>query len=96
LQREVGKAGATGTVLASLAAASNAPDAVHGRGQLDGARYGGVLRARHLVGVRGAGLDHDGLFYVRSVTHQLERGSYTQSFSISREGTMPTVPAVLP
>ena len=54
-------------------------------------RSSGVTRAP-----RGSGLDHDGLYYVRSVTHQLERGSYTQSFSLSREGTMPTIPAVLP
>jgi hypothetical protein len=96
LQRDVGKAGSSGTLQAILAESLNAPDAVRGQGQLDGARYGSVLRARHLVGVRGAGLDHDGLYYVRSVTHQLERGSYTQSFSLSREGTLPTVPAVLP
>jgi hypothetical protein len=96
LLRDVGKSGSSGTVLAALAEAANAPDAVRGQGELDGARYGSVLRARHLVGVRGAGLDHDGLYYVRSVTHQLERGSYTQSFSLSREGTMPTLPAVFP
>jgi hypothetical protein len=96
LLREAGKAGAIGTALASLAEASRAPDAVRGQGELDAARYGSVLRARQLVGVQGAGLDHDGLYYVRSVTHQIERGSYMQSFTISREGTMATVPAVLP
>ena len=73
---------------------SNTPDAVRGSGELDAARYGAVLRARQLVGVRGAGVDHDGLYYVRSVTHQIERGSYRQRFDLSREGTVSTVPLV--
>jgi hypothetical protein len=80
----------------AIAGVTNAPDAVTGTGQLDGVRYGHVLRARKLVGVRGAGLSYDGLFYVRRVTHQIERGRYTQSFTVSREGTMTLVPAVLP
>ncbi len=96
LLRDTAKSGAAGTVLASLSNAMNAPDAVRAQGELEAARYGHVLRARHLVGVRGAGLDFDGVYYVRSVTHQIERGSYRQSFSLSREGTIPTVPLVLP
>ncbi|MEP0546760.1 MAG: hypothetical protein ABJF88_07505 [Rhodothermales bacterium] len=80
----------------ALAAASNTPDAVTGSGTLDGTRYGGVLRARRLVGVRGAGLSYDGFYYVRRVTHRLERGRYTQSFTISREGTGATLPVVVP
>ena len=55
-----------------------------------------MLRARRLVGVRGAGLSYDGLYYVRRVTHRLERGRYTQCFSLSREGTGPTLPVVVP
>jgi hypothetical protein len=94
LLRETAKQGADGTLLESLAAGSNAPDAVRGSGELDAARYGAVLRARQLVGVRGAGIDHDGLYYVRSVTHQIERGSYRQRFDLSREGTVSTVPLV--
>ncbi len=80
----------------ALAGVTNAPDAVSGSGELDGVRYGHALRARKLVGVRGAGLSYDGLFYVRSVTHRIQRGSYTQSFTISREGTMSLVPVVRP
>ena len=45
--------------------------------------------------VRGAGWSHDGLWYVRSVEHDLRPGSYRQSFSIAREGYGSTVPAVL-
>jgi hypothetical protein len=69
-------------------------DCVVGEGVLDGARYGSVLRPRGLVGVRGAGWSHDGLWYVRQVRHELERGSYRQNFSVTREGYGATVPLV--
>jgi hypothetical protein len=65
-------------------------------GELDAARYGEVLRARELVGLRGAGFAHDGLYYVKAVTHRLGRGSYTQSFTLTRDGLGSTVPAVRP
>ena len=80
----------------SLAASTRAPDPVTGQGQLDARRYGTALRARRLVGVRGAGLSYDGFYYVRSVTHTLRQGTYTQSFTISREGTMTLTPVVVP
>jgi hypothetical protein len=54
------------------------------------------LRARGLVGVRGAGFAYDGNYFVRSVTHDIARGSYTQSFTLSREGTGALLPVVLP
>src|SRR3712207_8587317 len=47
-------------------------------GTVETARYGHALRARRLVGVRGAGRTYDGLYYVRRVTHSIERGSYRQ------------------
>ena len=50
------------------------PDASPADGTLDTARYGHALRARRLVGVRGAGLSYDGLYYVHGVTHTIERG----------------------
>ncbi len=80
----------------ALAAATNAADAVTGEGELDALRYGRVLRARRLVGVRGAGLSYDGFWYVRGVTHQISAGNYTQRFRISREGTGTLTPVVLP
>lgn len=80
----------------AVAAATRAPDPVTGSGQLDNTRYAGVLRARRLVGVRGAGLSYDGFYYVRRVTHTLRPGQYTQSFTISREGTGTLTPAVVP
>jgi hypothetical protein len=94
LLRDVGNAGPIDTALAAIAEATKAPEAVHGEGELDTARYGAVLRAGGLVGVRGAGLDYDGFYYVRSVTHTIERGSYRQRFSLSRDGTGPLAPVV--
>ncbi len=82
--------------VAALARTMNAPDAVTGNGSLDALRYGGVLRARRLVGVRGAGLSYDRFYLVNRVTHSISRGKYTQSFSLSREGTLPTTPLVRP
>jgi phage protein D len=72
-----------------------AADAVVGDGELDGARYGAVLRPRGLVGVRGAGWSHDGIWYVRRVEHDLSPGAYRQKFTLAREGYGSTVPAVL-
>jgi hypothetical protein len=94
--RETGNAGPIQTALASAAAATRAPEAVSGNGTVETARYGAVLRARGLVGVRGTGLDYDGFYYVTSVTHSIARGSYTQSFGLSREGTGTLTPAVVP
>ncbi|MCI0435108.1 MAG: hypothetical protein L0271_15920 [Gemmatimonadetes bacterium] len=94
--RQTANQGPGQAMAAALAGVSNAPDAVTAQGELDGVRYGHALRARKLVGVRGAGLSYDGFFYVRSVTHRITRGSYTQSFTLSREGTMTLVPAVVP
>ena len=78
----------------TLAKAAETADAISGSGQLDVLRYGHVLRPRELVGVRGAGITYDGLFYVKSVTHNLKRGSYTQNFTLAREGLISLTPAV--
>jgi hypothetical protein len=40
------------------------------------------------------GLSHSGIWYVRRVTHVLQRGSYRQRFQLSREGTGSLLPAV--
>lgn len=70
--------------------------AVTASGELDTAKYGAVLYARQLVGVRGVGYSFDGLYYVKSVSHTIKRGEYKQSFQLSREGLGSTVPAVIP
>ncbi len=79
-----------------LSKASASSDAVTGQGQLDVLRYGHVLRARGLVGVRGAGLGYDGLYYVKSVTHSIKPGEYKQSFQLTRNGLISLLPAVVP
>lgn len=79
-----------------LASASASMDAVSASGQLDVTRYGRVLKARGLVGVRGSGVAYDGLYYVKSVTHNLAPGSYTQSFSLVRNGLISLTPVVVP
>jgi hypothetical protein len=79
-------------VLGILARSS---DAITVSGSLDVVRYGGVLRNRMLVGVRGAGLAYDGMYYVNSVTHSIKRGEYKQSFELSRDGLITNTPKVL-
>lgn len=69
-------------------------DAVSGNGSLSVSRYGHILSARQLVGVRGAGLTYDGLYYVESVTHNLKAGEYKQSFTLSRDGVVSPLPLV--
>lgn len=69
-------------------------DAVSGTGSLSVPRYGSILRARLLVGVRGAGITYDGMYYVESVTHNLKRGEYKQNFTLSRDGLISQTPLV--
>ena len=65
-------------------------------GKLDTARYNGILWPRKLVGLRGVGFKNDGLYYVKQVTHCIERGQYSQEFQLSRSGTGSMVPVVVP
>ena len=76
------------------AAAGSSADAVTGDGSLDVLRYGHVLKARQLVGVRGAGLSFDGLYYVKKVSSKLKAGEFKQSFSLARNGLISTLPLV--
>jgi hypothetical protein len=80
--------------LIGLAKAAKSADVVTASGSLDVLRYGHVLRARRLVGVRGAGRPFDGLYYVRSVTHSIKRGEYKQSFTLGRNGLVSTLSGV--
>jgi hypothetical protein len=81
-------------LLIGLARQSLTADAVTANGTLDVVRYGRPLKARQLVGVRGAGMAFDGLYYVKNVTHTIQRGEYKQSFTLTRNGLISTVPAV--
>jgi hypothetical protein len=81
-------------IMIGLAKAAKWAEAVTGRGELDVLRYGGILKARRLVGVRGAGTAYDGLYYVKSVTHKIKAGEYKQSFELSRNGLISTLQQV--
>lgn len=81
-------------LLVALARASMTADAASVTGTLDVARYGRVLKARKLVGVRGAGAAFDGLYFVRSVTHKIKRGEYKQDFTLVRNGLLSITPRV--
>ncbi len=69
-------------------------DAITASGELDVLRYGYVLKIRQRATVRGAGDYYDGEYYVKSVTHNIKRGEYKQSFSLSRGGVGSTVTTV--
>ncbi|CAA9290489.1 MAG: FIG01124596: hypothetical protein [uncultured Chloroflexia bacterium] len=90
----VGKLSPIQAALVGLARAAKSGDVVVGTGALDVLRYGRILKARELVGVRGAGLAFDGLYYVRSVTHTIKRGQYKQQFTLVRNGLISTLPVV--
>lgn len=77
-----------------VAAASRSSDIVEGQGSLDVLRYGRLLKARQLVGVRGAGMAFDGLYYVKSVTSSLKQGEFKQKFSLTRNALVSVTPVV--
>jgi hypothetical protein len=77
-----------------LTKAAKSSDAVFGSGSLDIVRYGRLLKARSLVGVRGAGMAFDGLYYVTEVKHKIKRGEYKQDFKLARNGLVSTFQTV--
>lgn len=83
---------------AQAATNQSTDDAVTAQGRLDAARYGAVLDAPGLVGVRGAGNSFDGIWYVKQVVHDMStvqgNWSYKQSFTLTREGLGSTVSGV--
>jgi hypothetical protein len=83
-----------GAALAALASLFQTADVISASGQLDVLRYGHVFKARQLAAVRGAGQYYDGKYYVKSVTHNIKRGEYKQSFTLSRGGTGSSVSEV--
>lgn len=58
--------------------------AITAQGELNTAAYGGVLRAKRPVMVRGAGRQFSGAYYVERVNHILTADSYKQTFSLRR------------
>lgn len=96
LLRNAGQRDLAQARLAASAQMSDNTKSVTGNGQLDTINYGYLLRAGELVGVRGTGTSYNGLYYVRQVKHTIERGTYTQSFSLSREGVGTTQTKIPP
>jgi len=80
--------------LAAVGKMFDTADVISGSGQLDVLRYGRVFKARQLAEVRGAGAYYDGQYYVKSVTHNIKRGEYKQSFTLARGGVGSTVATV--
>jgi hypothetical protein len=77
-----------------LAEARKSQDSVTATGSLDVLRYGRPLKARGLVGVRGAGMAYDGLYYVSSVKSSLKRGEFKQNFDLTRNGLISITPRI--
>jgi hypothetical protein len=82
--RDTAKLPVVNALLLGLAEAAQSADAVTASGSLDVARYGRILKARALVGVRGTGIAFDGQYFVKSVTSTLKRGEFKQRFELSR------------
>jgi hypothetical protein len=81
-------------IMVGMARASETADIVSADGALDVLRYGQILKARQLVGLRGAGLAFDGLYYVESTKHQIKLGEYKQSFTLKRNALVSNLPVV--
>ena len=88
------KLGPGQALLQGMAKASASADVVSGTGSLDVLHYGRPLKARELVGVRGAGPAFDGLHYVDSVTHKIARNQYKQDFTLKRNALISNTPVV--
>ncbi len=58
--------------------------AITAEGELNTVAYGGILRAKRTVLVRGAGQQFSGTYYVERVQHVLTGDSYRQSFTLRR------------
>jgi hypothetical protein len=83
-----------GAATQALAKMFDIADVVTGSGQLDVLRYGRIFKARQRAAVRGAGPYYDGEYYVKSVTHNIKRGEYKQSFNLARGGVGSAVATV--
>jgi len=94
IMKETAKLNPMQAISLGLAEAAKSQDAVSGRGSLNVLRYGRLLKARGLVGVRGVGIAYDGLYYVQSVTSTLKRGEFKQSFNLTRNGLVSITPRV--
>jgi len=58
--------------------------AITADGELHTVAYGGILRAKRPVNVRGAGRQFSGIYYVEKVLHTFTGDGYTQRFTLRR------------
>ncbi len=77
-----------------LTKAARTAEAVTANGSLNVVRYGALLKARRLVGLRGVGPAFDGLYYVKNVKSSIKRGEFKQDFTLTRNGLISTVSTV--
>ena len=91
---ETGKDTPTKAALKGIAAAVNSSHVVKVSGSLDVMRYGSILKARRLIGVRGAGVALDGMYFIKSVTHNIKKGEFKQDFVLSRNALVSNTPVV--
>ncbi|MFB2894811.1 phage late control D family protein [Aerosakkonemataceae cyanobacterium BLCC-F50] len=89
--RQTGRETAQADALIQAIADRSVDNVVTVTGELDTIRYGTLLEARRLVGLRGVGATNDGLYYVKSVTHKISQGEYKQNFTITRDGIGTTI-----
>jgi hypothetical protein len=94
--RESGLSAAQAVARAQAMTDASTKETVTATGELNALFYGGVLQARALVGLRGAGHSYDGTYYVKSVTHSIAKGTYKQKFTLTREGLGAIAPVVRP
>ncbi|GJQ57330.1 MAG: hypothetical protein D8M57_18390 [Candidatus Scalindua sp. AMX11] len=92
--RDTAKLNPMQAISRGLAEAGHSQDALSANGSLNVMRYGRLLKARQLVGVRGAGLPYNGLYYVQSVTSNIKRGEIKQDFTLTRNGLVSITPRV--
>ncbi|MEB3294571.1 MAG: hypothetical protein VKJ24_15550 [Synechococcales bacterium] len=92
--RQGGSTASQATAIAQGQLETASRQAVTLSGSLDTQIYGAVLEVGKLVGVRGLGATHDGIYYVQQVTHQVAEGVFTQQFELAREGTGTIAPIV--
>lgn len=85
-------------VMGRLTAAVNASAeaVVTVQGEVDNARYNGVLKPYRMAQIRGLGLIYDGLYSVAEIRHTIRPGHYTQRFTLHGDGLYPIIPAVTP
>lgn len=94
LMKDTAKLNPVQAIGRGVAEAGKSQDSVTATGSLNVLRYGRLLKARQLVGVRGAGIAYNGLYYVRKVSSTLKRGEFSQSFELTRNGLISIVPRV--